>query len=260
MGDLEYSVADHVATIRINRPDKKNSFTLEMVDDWASALRDAECDPDVRVVVLTGSGDSFCTGVDLSIFEGRERTPLAEKDLLAKRVHHVAYAADALSKPYLAAINGFAIGAGMDMALMTDIRFAAQSARLSEGYIRAGLVPGDGGCYYLPRVTSTANALRLLWTGEFLDAEAALAMGIVSEVLPDDELDQRVGAFAAELAAQPPVAVQLIKRAVYSGARTDLRTALDLISSHFAVVTSTTDSREAMSAFKERRRGAFIGS
>lgn len=259
MADLEYDVASHVATIRINRPEKKNSFTLDMVDKWAAALRAAEADGDVRVVVLTGSGDSFCTGVDLSFFDGRERTPLAEKDMLAKRVHQVAYAAEALSKPYIAAINGFAIGAGMDMALMADIRFAAASAQLSEGYIRAGLVPGDGGCYYLPRVVGTAEALRLLWTGEFISAQRALELGAISEVCPDDELDARVLDFAAELAAQPPIAVQLIKRAVYSGARTDLRTALDLISSHFAVVTSTTDAREAMTAFKERRQGTFVG-
>ncbi|GAA4730064.1 enoyl-CoA hydratase-related protein [Nocardioides endophyticus] len=259
MADLEYAVANHIATIRLNRPEKKNSFTLEMVDQWAEALLRAEVDDDVRVVVLTGSGDSFCTGVDLGVLDDRERTPLSEKNLLAKRVHHVAHAAEALSKPYLAAINGFAIGAGMDMALMADIRFAGSSARLSEGYIRAGLVPGDGGCFYLPRITGTASALRLLWTGEFIDALGALELGIVSEVCADSELDHRVSTFAHTLASQPPVAVQMIKRAVYSGARTDLRTALDLISSHFAVVTSTADAQEAMAAFKERRQGTFVG-
>ena len=259
MADFEYTVSGYVATIRINRPEKKNSFTLDMVDQWAEALRSAESDPDVRVVVLTGSGDSFCTGVDLSLFGERERTPLAEKDMLAKRVHHVAHAAEALSKPYLAAINGFAIGAGMDMALMADIRLASTSARLSEGYIRAGLVPGDGGCFYLPRVAGLGTALRLLWTGEFIDADRALALGIVDEVCPDDELEARVALLADAIAAQPPVAVQMIKRAVYSGLRSDLRTALDLISSHFAVVTSTEDASEAMAAFRERRQGTFGG-
>lgn len=260
MADLEYSVADHVATIRLNRPAKKNSFTFDMVDEWARALLAAEDDEDVRVVVVTGSGDSFCTGVDLGALEGRPRTPLAEKEMLTKKVHHVAYAAEALTKPYLAAVNGFAVGAGMDMALMADIRIAGASARLSEGYIRAGLVPGDGGCHYLPRTISTAEALRLLWTGDFLDAEAALKLGIVSEVHPDEEFEQRVSDLALRLAAQPPVAVQMIKRAVYAGLRSnDLRTSLDLISSHFAVVTSTEDAREAMAAFKERRPGNFTG-
>lgn len=260
MTDLEYTVADHVATIRLNRPTRKNSFTFDMVDEWARALRSAEADEDVRVVVVTGTGDSFCTGVDLGVLEDRPRTPIAEKNMLANRVHQVAYAAEALSKPYLAAINGAAVGAGMDMALMADVRFAGASARLSEGYIRAGLVPGDGGCHYLPRTVGTADALRLLWTGDFLDAETALKLGIVSEVRPDDELEAYVQEFADRLAGQPPVAIQMIKRAVYAGLRSnDLRTSLDLISSHFAVVTSTRDAEESMAAFKERRPGTYVG-
>lgn len=259
MADLEYTVSGQVGTIRLNRPERKNAFTLEMVDQWAEALRSAEDDPDVRVVVLTGTGDAFCAGVDLDKLADRERTPLSEKELLTKRVHQVAYAAEALSKPYLAAVNGVAVGAGMDMALMTDIRFAAASARFSEGYIRVGLVPGDGGCFYLPRVVGTATALRLLWTGEFVGADEALALGLVSQVCPDDELDKRISEFAATLAGQPPVAVQLIKRAVRLGERHDLRTALDLISSHQAVATSTADSREAMAAFRQRRQGVYEG-
>ncbi|NMN96716.1 enoyl-CoA hydratase/isomerase family protein [Antrihabitans stalactiti] len=259
MADFEYHVSDHVATIRLNRPERKNAFTLDMVDQWAEALRSAEADPEVRVVVLTGTGDAFCAGVDLSKLADRERTPLAERELLTKKVHQVAYAAEALSKPYLAAVNGVAVGAGMDMALMADIRIAAASARFSEGYIRVGLVPGDGGCFFLPRVVGTATALRLLWTGEFVGAQDALAMGLVSEVCPDDALEQRITDFAALLAGQPPVAVQLIKRAVRLGERQDLRTALDLIASHQAVATSTADSREAMTAFQERRPGVYTG-
>jgi enoyl-CoA hydratase/carnithine racemase len=147
----------------------------------------------------------------------------------------------------------------MDMSLMCDLRFAGASARLSEGYIRVGLVPGDGGCYYLPRVVGTATALHLLWTGDFVDAQEALRIGLVSAVYPDDELRAAVHEFAVRLAAQPPVAVQLIKRAVREGERHDLRTALDLISSHMAVVSATRDSQEAMTAFRERRAAVFEG-
>jgi len=259
MADLEYSVSDHVATILLNRPERKNAFTLEMTDEWAAALRRAEADPQVRAVVVTGAGDAFCAGVDLDVFNGRERTPLADKEFLTRRVHQVALAAEDLTKPYLAAIGGVAVGAGLDMALMCDLRFAAESARLSEGYINVGLVPGDGGCYYLPRIVGTATALRLLWTGEFVDAPEALRIGLVSGVYPDSELLGAVCGFAAKLAAKPPVAVQLIKRAVREGARHDLRTALDLISSHMAVVTATRDSQEAMAAFAERRTAIFEG-
>jgi enoyl-CoA hydratase/carnithine racemase len=259
MADLEYSVVDHVATILLNRPHRKNAFTLEMIDAWADALHRAEADPDVRAVVITGAGGAFCAGVDLEVLAEQERTPLGQKDMLTRRIHAVAFAVEALTKPYLAAVDGPAVGAGMDMALMCDMRFAADTARFCEGYIRVGLVPGDGGCYYLPRIVGTATALRLLWTGDFVDAQEALSIGLVTAVHPAAELLAAVQEFAGRLAAQPPVAVQLIKRAVREGERHDLRTALDLISSHMAVVTSTRDSREAMAAFTEHRPGTYEG-
>ena len=259
MPDIEYSVTRHVALIRLNRPEKKNAFTLAMVERWAALLREAEADSDVRAVLVTGAGEAFCAGVDLEDYAAQDHTPLGEKTLLTARVHQVARAADELSKPYLAAVNGVAVGAGMDMSLMCDIRFAAESARFSEGYVRIGVVPGDGGCYYLPRVVGPAAALRLLWTGDFVASDEALAIGLVTSVHPDEQLLRAAIAFAERLAAQPPIAVQLIKRAVRQGERHDLRTALDLISSHQAVVTSTADSREAMAAFRERRVAVFHG-
>jgi enoyl-CoA hydratase/carnithine racemase len=256
---LQYCVEEQVATILLNRPDRMNAFTLDMVDQWAASLRRAEGDDDVRVVIVTGAGGAFCSGVDLDEFKGEARTPLQEKQLLADRVHQVAFEMDAMSKPVIAAVNGVAVGAGMDMSLMCDLRFAAESARFSEGYVRVGLVPGDGGCYYLPRIVGTAAALRLLWTGEFIDAAEAQRLGLVSEVFPDDELLEQVRAFAVRLAQQAPVAVQMIKRAVRGAERHDLRTALDLISSHQAIVTATRDSTEAFAAFRERRPPVFEG-
>ncbi|WP_432194232.1 enoyl-CoA hydratase/isomerase family protein [Streptomyces sp. bgisy027] len=259
MADLEYQVTDGIATIRLNRPKRKNAFTLDMVDAWAGALAEARSDTDVRVVVLTGAGDAFCAGVDLDDFNGARTSVLADKEVLTDRVHRVALVLEDLDKPVLAAVNGVAVGAGMDMALMCDIRFAARSARFSEGYVRVGLVPGDGGCYYLPRLVGTAKALELLWTGDFVDAEEALRIGIVSHVHADADLLSEVYAFARRLAAGPPVAIRLIKRAVRQGQGSDLRSALDLISSHQAIVQSTRDSREAYTAFREKRDPIFEG-
>jgi enoyl-CoA hydratase/carnithine racemase len=259
MADIEYSISRRVATICLNRPERRNAFTLEMVDEWARLLAEAEADEEVRAVVVYGKGQAFCAGVDLDVFAGRERTPLAEQRLLTDRVHRVALEVDALSKPYLAAITGVAVGAGFDMALMADIRFAARSARMAEAYVNVGLVPGDGGCYYLPRIVGTANALRLLWTGATVGAEEALELGIVSEVLDDDEVVAATIELAEAIAAKPPVAVGLIKQAVRLGQGQDLRSALELIAAYQAVVTSTDDSREAMSAFRERRPGSFSG-
>lgn len=259
MADLEYSVHDHVATILLNRPHRKNAFTLDMVDAWADALLEAGNDPDVRVVVVTGAGGSFCSGVDLSDFKGEKRSPLGEKELLTRRVHRVALALEGIDKPVVAAVQGPAVGAGMDMALLCDLRFAGRSARFSEGYIKVGLVPGDGGCWLLPRTVGTSKALHLLWTGDFVEGEEALRIGLADELHDDEDLMDAVYAYAARLAGQPPVAVRMIKRAVRQGARTDLPTALDLISSHMAVVTATEDSAEAFAAFKEKRPGNFTG-
>ncbi|MEN3273066.1 MAG: hypothetical protein V7636_1827 [Actinomycetota bacterium] len=146
MADLEYALSEGVATLRLNRPERKNAFTLEMVDRWAELLVQAKRDPDVRVLVLTGTGDAFCSGVDLEHRnDGMPATALARKQVLSERVHRIPLAMEDLDKPVIAAINGTAVGAGLDMALMCDIRIMARSARLAEGYIRVGLVPGDGG-------------------------------------------------------------------------------------------------------------------
>jgi enoyl-CoA hydratase/carnithine racemase len=259
MADLEYTVADGIGTILLNRPHRKNAFTIEMIDQWARILVEARTDPDVRVIVLTGAGDAFCSGVDLSSTDGERPSPLQRKEHLTDHIHRVPYALEDLDKPVIAAINGVAVGAGMDMALMCDMRIIARSARLSEGYIRVGLVPGDGGCYYLPRLVGQAKALELLLTGDFIGAEEAARIGIANHVVDDDDLVAATTRLARKLADAPPVAVRTIKRAVYQSARADLRTALDLISSHMSVVTSTQDSAEALAAFREKRPGRYVG-
>jgi enoyl-CoA hydratase/carnithine racemase len=259
MADLEYTVADGIGTILLNRPHRKNAFTIEMIDQWARILVEARTDPDVRVIVLTGAGDAFCSGVDLSSMDGERPSPLQRKEHLTDHIHRIPYALEDLDKPVIAAINGAAVGAGMDMALMCDMRIIARSARLSEGYIRVGLVPGDGGCYYLPRLVGQAKALELLLTGDFIGAEEAARIGIANHVVDDDDLPAATTRLARKLADAPPVAIRTIKRAVYQSARADLRTALDLISSHMSVVTSTQDSAEALAAFREKRPGRYVG-
>jgi enoyl-CoA hydratase/carnithine racemase len=233
---------------------------MEMIDQWAGVLEQARTDPDVRVLVLTGVGDAFCSGVDLGQYAGGGRpTPLERKEGLSERIHRVPLALEDLDKPVIAAVNGVAVGAGMDMALMCDIRVVARSARLSEGYIRVGLVPGDGGCYYLPRLAGTAKALELMLTGDFIDGEEAARLGIANHVVEDADLTAFTARLARKIADAPPIAVRTIKRAVYQSARADLRTALDLISSHMAVITSTEDSAEACAAFREKRPGTYAG-
>jgi enoyl-CoA hydratase/carnithine racemase len=261
MGDLEYSVDDGIGTILLNRPHRKNGFTPDMADQWAEILVEARTAPDVRVVVLTGAGDAFCSGVDLERrYDDAPATPQRRKELLSDRIHRIPLALEDLDKPVIAGINGVAVGAGMDMALMCDMRIMARSARLSEGYIRLGMVPGDGGCYYLPRLIGTAKALELLLTGDFIDAAEAERLGIVNRVVDDADLPAAVNSLARKIADGPPVAIRMIKRAVYQSMRTDLRTSLDLISSHSGVIGSMDDSAEAMAAFHEKRPPHYTGS
>lgn len=262
MADLLYRVHQRVATLQLNRPQHKNSFTLEMIDEWAQRLEQAASDAEVSVIVVTGSEDSFCAGVDLDVMHDlqQRRSALEWKSVLWDRVHKIAFTLERIDKPVIAAVNGVAVGAGMDMALMCDMRFMARSARLSEGYVRVGAVPGDGACYYLPRLVGRAKALELLLTGDFVDAEEALRIGLVNRVCDDAELAAQTQAFAERIAANSPIAVRTIKRAVDQSLRSDLRTSLDLISSHMGVVLTTDDSIEALAAFRERRTPRFKGS
>jgi enoyl-CoA hydratase/carnithine racemase len=241
-----------VAVLKLNRPDMLNAFNVPMVDAWADALGELQADPEVSVIVLTGAGRGFCSGVELgSVPAGLAASE--HKDRLWNHVYRVAFAMQLVDKPVIAAINGPAVGAGFDMALMCDIRLAARSAVMSEGYIKVGLVPGDGGTWYLPRIVGVAKALELLWTGDTFTGEEAVAMGLVTAAFDDAELMPATLALAARIASRSPRIVQTIKRAVYQGLTQDLRTALDMVSSHAAVVRTTAESERAFGGARQER-------
>jgi enoyl-CoA hydratase/carnithine racemase len=251
--DIIFKKEDGVGTILLNRPERKNAFTLDMIHQWVRILEEWRADPEVKVIVVTGAGNAFCSGVDLATTPERQKQgPVEHKNVLWQLIHRIPLTLEDIEKPVIAALNGVAVGAGLDMALMCDLRFAADTARLSEGYIKAGLVPGDGGCYYLPRLVGVAKALELFWTGDFIDAQEALRIGMVNRVYPFDQLMAETYSFAQKLAKGPTLIIQTIKRATYQSSRVDLRTALDLISSHMAVVRSSQDHHEVMKAMLEK--------
>lgn len=257
---LMFDVHERVATLTLNRPEKLNAFTLEMIDAWAEALEECRRNDDVHVIVVTGAGRAFCAGGDLAEMRVRvEETPAQQKDFIWQHVHRIPSILEQLDKPVIAAVNGAANGAGMDMALMCDLRFASEEARFAEGYVKLGLVPGDGGAYFLPRLVGTAKALELLWTGDSLTAQQALELGIVNQMLPAGELLDYTYGFAQRLAASPTVAVRAIKRLVYQGQRSDLRASLDAVSSLMAITGSSDDHREALNAIAEKRAPEFHG-
>ena len=259
MSDLLYDVSDRVATITLNRPDKLNAFTGEMIDTWATSLAKAQADEQVNVIVVTGNGRAFCAGGDVARMGEGEPTPLQHKNQLWDHIHRIPKTLEGVDKPVIAMVNGLTVGAGMGMSLMCDVRIAAESARFSTGYVRVGLVPGDGDTYFLPRLVGSAKALELLWTADFIEAADALRLGIVNRVVPDAQLKEATYAFAKQIADGPQVPIRMIKRLVYQSLRLDLRTHLDLVSSHMAVVRRTEDHAEGVAAFKEKRPAKFKG-
>jgi 2-(1,2-epoxy-1,2-dihydrophenyl)acetyl-CoA isomerase len=259
MADLVYEVKDQIATITLNRPDKLIAFTGPMIDAWAGSLAEAQADDAVNVVIVTGAGRAFCAGGDVARMGEGMPTPLDHKNQLWENIHRVPRQLEAMDKPVIAMVNGLAVGAGMGMCVMCDVRIAAESARFSTGYVKVGLVPGDGDTFFLPRLVGPSKALELLWTADFIEAPEAHRLGIVQRVVPDAELVEATYAFARQVADGPQVAVRMIKRLVYQSLKLDLRTHLDLVSSHMGLVRQTADHAEGVAAFKEKRTPKFHG-
>ncbi|MCU6598974.1 enoyl-CoA hydratase-related protein [Peribacillus frigoritolerans] len=260
MSDILFQKVGEIAVITLNRPKVMNAFTFDMINQWADALDEYSKDDSVDAVVLTGAGEkAFCSGVDLNDLNMGEAKAIERKNDLWQKIHRIALTLERFDKPMISAVNGLAIGAGMDMSLMCDIRFASENARFAEGYIKVGLIPGDGGSYYLPRIVGMAKALEMLWTGDFIHADEAKQIGLVNQVYSSAELMPKTMEFAERLVNSPTMALRLIKRAAYQSANLDLRTHLDLISSHFVVVRDSEDHKEAMAAMLEKRTPQFTG-
>ena len=213
------------------------------------------------MVVVTGAGRAFCSGGDIKelMGEGLEQSPAEQRATIGEHVHRIPLTLADMDKPVIAAINGAAIGAGLDLALAMDLRIAAASARFAETYVKVGLAPGAGGAHWLPRLVGSAKALELLWTGDAIDAAEAERIGLVNRVCPDDELMPRTMELARRLADGPTLAIRAIKRLVRDGIGGDLRAGLDRASATYGVLGSTDDHREAVQAFVEKRAPRFQG-
>jgi enoyl-CoA hydratase/carnithine racemase len=261
MADLLYEVKDKIATITLNRPDKLNAFTGDMIGAWQTSLAEAQADDGVNVVIVTGAGRAFCSGGDVGRMrrDGEAPQALDGKNSLWEGVHRVPKQLEQMDKPVIAMVNGLAVGAGMGMCVMCDVRIAAESARFSTGYVRVGLVPGDGDTFFLPRLVGPAKALELLWTADFIEAPEAHRLGIVQRVVPDAQLQEVTYGVARQIADGPQVPIRMIKRLVYQSLKLDLRTHLDLVSSHMSIVRQTSDHAEGVAAFKEKRPPRFQG-
>ncbi|TBL76297.1 enoyl-CoA hydratase/isomerase family protein [Paenibacillus thalictri] len=253
------SIENHVQIITLNRPEKKNAFNREMITAWVQALQDAQHNDQVHVIVVTGAGSAFCSGGDVDGMRPIQ-TPLDNKNKLWEHIHRVPLTLKAIDKPVIAAINGPAVGAGLDMALMCDMRTMVSDSKVSEGYVKVGLVPGDGGAFFLPQIIGEAKALELLWTGKFITSEEALQLGLVNHVYPQEQFMEQTMKLAAQIAEGPQIAIRMTKRAVRYARTMELEPALDLMSSHYAIIKETEDHKEGVAAFKEKRQPVFKGN
>jgi enoyl-CoA hydratase/carnithine racemase len=246
---LKFSVQDGIALITLDRPEAMNAFTSQMLESWFVAITKCEQSEEIRAVILTGAGKAFCAGGDIKDFLSQDLRAWDLKNFLQEKVHRVALAMDGLHKPIIAALNGAARGAGMDMALFCDIRIASERASLSESYIKLGIAPGDGGAFSLPRIVGPAKALEWLLTGNPIGVDEALRFGLINKVVPHDRLMEEAYLMARTIADHSPLAVRLTKRAVKQALNSDLRDHLDYISSQMGLLCETEHFREAVRRF-----------
>ncbi|MFC6719308.1 enoyl-CoA hydratase/isomerase family protein [Natrialbaceae archaeon GCM10025810] len=246
-----------VATITIDRPDARNALNAEVRTELKDALAAAEADEDVRVLVLTGSDESssFVAGADVK--ELRERDLVEQREASARpRVYETV---DGLSIPVIARINGHALGGGCELAQACDVRIARSGAKLGQPEINLGIIPGGGGTQRLARLVGEGQAMRLILSGELIDAEEAKEIGLVDEVCEDEDLDERVYDLAGKMAEKSPLALELAKEAITASSRMGLDDGIDHESELFVQLFATRDKNEGIDAFLEGRDPEFTG-
>ena len=257
---LLFDIKDRIATITLNRPEKRNALSPDMMSMFVDALEESRTSEEVDVIVITGAGDAFCFGGDVARLGATlDQTPLEIKENFLNGLHLIPKKLAQIDKPVIAAVNGVASGAGVDVALQADVRFAAERASFHVTYTRFGLAPGNGGTYFLPRIVGESKALELFWSTEPVDSTEALRIGLVNKVFPDDEILERSLEWARNVSEKAPIPVRMIKRMVRQGARMDLDATLDMVSSHMVVTRSSRDHAEGLAAYREKRKPQFEG-
>ncbi len=250
MSDILYDADDAIATITLNRPEARNAYSDDMVTQLVGALDRADADADVRVVIITGEGSSFCAGGDLKamrdetgMFQG---DPVELRDKYLRGMQSIPRRFNRFDKPTIAAINGPAIGAGLGLALMCDLRISAQSAKFGSTFAKVGLIPGDGGAYLLNRVVGFARALELILTAQVIDADRAADIELVHRVVDDADLLTEARDTAQQIASLPPKALQMAKAALYRSVDQDLETSLHITAALQGLIQSTDEHKQAV--------------
>ena len=255
-------VTDHILTLTLNRPERLNALGEDMRQRLWDQLIRAEHDDDIRVVVLTGAGRGFCSGGDVKEMNERLKSGKTKRrwdELLNPVRDDVVIKMRNLPKPIIAAVNGVAAGAGFNLALACDMRVAADVATFTQAFVKRGLHPDWGGTYFMPRMVGTAKACELIFSGDSIDAELALELGLVNKVVPHAKLAEETVKFAKRFSEGPPVAIGLAKRGIYSSLDKDLKSSLEYESFAQRICQATEDHKEGVRAFVEKRQPVFTG-
>lgn len=256
--EIIYEKESGLAIITFNRPEVRNALNYLAIDEALEATGDADADDSVRVLILTGAGDkAFVAGADIK--ELRARNTLTELGKRSAQRRVLANLLETMSKPTIAAINGFAVGTGLELALACTIRIASENAKFSQPEINLGIMPGNGGTQRLPRLVGEGRAMEMILTGDLIDAQEACRIGLVNRVVPQAELMPYVKELATKLAAKPPLAVKLAKNAIHTGLNLSLNDGIEYENKLFAILCGSQDKQEGIAAFLEKRRPNFQG-
>jgi enoyl-CoA hydratase/carnithine racemase len=264
LSDSKLEVADRVATLTFQRDDVRNALTgTALVEDILRTVCWAESEKSVSVLILTGEGSAFSSGGNVKEMQERVGTfagsTIEIQEQYRRGIQQIPLALHRTEITLIAAVNGPAIGAGFDLACMCDLRIASRSAVVGETFINLGIIPGDGGAWFLQRLVGYQRAAELTLTGRLVKADEALRLGLFLDVVEPEELLPRAGELAARIAEKPPQALRLTKRLLKLAQRSELPDFLDLCASFQAMAHHTADHREAVSAFLEKRSGRYTG-
>lgn len=257
---------NRIATVTINRPDSRNAVAeLSDCAELVEAIERADGDREISVLILTGAGPAFSAGGNLKNMRdrvgiGAQKTPDDTRANYRRGVQRIPLALTRAEVTTIAAMNGHAIGLGLDIAAYCDLRVAADTAKFASSFVKLGIVPGDGGAWILPRVVGYANAAELILTGDTIDATRALAMGLVNQVVPADQVMAAANALAERVCANPPRALRLAKRLLREAQHSRLPDVLELSAAFQALSHETADHSEALAAFFEKRPPVFTGA
>lgn len=262
--NIRFEVADRIATLTFDQPATRNAISDETtIDEIVSVLASIPARADISVLVVTGAGEAFSSGGNVKTMRGKDGifagTAMDIQQSYRLGIQRIPLQLYELEVPVIAAVNGAAVGAGFDIAMMCDVRVASERARFGETFLNLGIIPGDGGAWFLPRAIGHQRAAYMTFSGRLLDAAEALAAGIVLEVVPPDALMDRAYALAREFAAKPPQALRIAKRLLRAGQEMPLKGFLDYCAAVQAACHGTADHAEALDAFFEKRPGRYQG-